>query len=1051
LLRGIAERGALAPLFVLITTRPEFRPPWGMRSHHSTIALAPLDRQQVGHLVGELAARHALPKQVVDSVTERTGGVPLFVEEVTRLLLERGEKDGIDEIPPSLQQSLMARLDRLGPAREVAQVGSVIGRGFSYGLLRTLAEMEDAPLQAALEQLVEADILLVQGFPPSSDYRFKHALIQDAAYENLLKSRRQVLHRRVAEILRESFPDTAAAEPEALAHHFTQAGLTDAAIEWWGKAGEQALRRSAFQEAISHLGKAIEMADKSAGATPQTATPESARVKLQTSFGNALIAARGHGAPETTAAFARAQELAAALDDRMDRLSAHYGLWTGSFSRGEASPMRAIAEVVLRDIEGKPPSLEAAVAHRLAGLTEWYLGNFELARAHLGQTLTMFDPQRDRDLTYRFGQDLGITTMVFLALALWPLGETDEARRIGEEMLARAVASGHMLTRVVGHFQYALLHVIRRDAAITAPLAKAMVKLAREYGMPLYDAYGEFLQPWARWHLGDREGCLAAMRRGIAACHDMGNAVYTTLFETALAEAEAEAGEIEAALASIDHALALTERTSQRWSEADTHCARGEIILKRDPANTAPAEEAFLTAIAIAREQKARSFELRAALSLARLYESSNRAADAHAALAPALEGFLPTPEFPEIEQAQALLAALAETDEVKNAAASQTDLGRALMYSRGYGAEEAKAAFIRARELAATIDNPTERFTIYYGLWLGNMVRGELGFAREIAKTFLREAEREARTTECGFGRRLLGLTCLRQGDFTEAQANLVEALRIYDPERDREARFRFGQDTGAVARAILAITKWQLGEVGPARALSEEAVAYAIETGHVPTLVATYVYKANFEIVRGDAGAARRDAEMVVKLSQENALTLFTALGALQSTWASARLDRRETGAMELRQALAAWTAQGNKVFVPFFQGLLAEIEAQGDAEGGLTRIDEALALAAETGERWSDAFLHRLRGEILLKRDPANTALAEDAFIAAIAVAQQQKTRSFELRAAFSLAKLYHSTDRPADAHAVLASALKGFSPTPELPEIAEAQTLLTALAS
>ena len=200
--------------------------------------------------------------EVVEDVAARTGGVPLFVEEVTRLLLERGEQGGIQAIPPTLQQSLMARLDRLGPAREVAQIGAVIGRGFSYGLLRAVAGMDDGPLQMALEKLAEADILLVQGLPPETDYRFKHALIQDAAYENLLKSRRQVLHRRVAEILRDRFADTAAAEPEALAHHFTQAGLTDAAIEWWGKAGDQALRRSAFQEAISHLGKAIEMADK---------------------------------------------------------------------------------------------------------------------------------------------------------------------------------------------------------------------------------------------------------------------------------------------------------------------------------------------------------------------------------------------------------------------------------------------------------------------------------------------------------------------------------------------------------------------------------------------------------------------------------------------------------------------------------------------------------------------------------------------------------------------------------------------------------------------
>jgi predicted ATPase len=323
------------------------------------------------------------------------------------------------------------------------------------------------------------------------------------------------------------------------------------------------------------------------------------------------------------------------------------------------------------------------------------------------------------------------------------------------------------------------------------------------------------------------------------------------------------------------------------------------------------------------------------------------------------------------------------------------------------------------------------------------------LSLAREIAETFLREAERGGRTTECGVGRRAPGFTCYSQGDFIEAQANLVEALSIYDPERDREVRFRFNQDTGVIARAYLAITKWQLGEVGPARALIEEAVAHAVETGHVPTLVVTYGLKAQFEILRGDAGAARRDAEIVVKLSQENALELYTAFGALRSAWACARLGGRETAATELRQALAAVIDQGSKLYVPFFQGLLAEIEAQGDAEGALTRIEEALALAGDTGEHWSDAFLHRCRGEILLRRDAANTAPAEDAFLTAIGVAQQQKARSFELCAALALAKLYQSTGRVADAHAMLACALKGFSPTPEFPEIAEAQTLLSAL--
>jgi class 3 adenylate cyclase len=302
-LRGIAERGAMAPLFVLIAARPEFRSPWGMRSHHGTITLAPLDRQQVRHMVGELAARHALPKEVIEDVTERTGGVPLFVEEVTRLLLERGAQDGIHAIPPTLQQSLMARLDRLGPAREVAQIGAVIGHDFSYPLLRAVAGMDETPLQTALERLAEADILLVQGLPPDADYRFKHALIQDAAYENLLKSRRQVLHRRIGETLRDKFAGTAAAEPELLAHHFSQAGLNEAAIEWWGKAGQRSLAGSALAEAAQQFRRALDQL----AALPDTPALRRQRIALQVALIPPLGQVKGFAASETKAAVEQAR------------------------------------------------------------------------------------------------------------------------------------------------------------------------------------------------------------------------------------------------------------------------------------------------------------------------------------------------------------------------------------------------------------------------------------------------------------------------------------------------------------------------------------------------------------------------------------------------------------------------------------------------------------------------------------------------------------------------------------------------------------------------
>src|SRR5271165_1131896 len=358
-MQALAERGAQSPMLLLATARPEFRPPWSLRSHHSVISLSPLDRADVALMVAELAARHALSKEVVDGVSERTGGVPLFVEEVTRLLLERGEAGGLQAIPPTLQQSLAARLDRLGDAREVAQIGAVLGRDFTYALLSAVGGVDDPTLESALDRLAGADLLIAEGAGHEANYRFKHALIQDAAYESLLKSRRQALHRRAAEILRDQ-PERAAAEPELIAHHFTEAGLDDLAIEWWGKAGDQALRRSAFQEAIAHLGKAIAMADR-AGATARrapggSAAPTPRLTPLRVAYGNALIAARGQGAPETTEAFARARESASGDKDAPERLAADYGLWVGSYVRGDLPSMRAHAAALLSDIEARPDS-----------------------------------------------------------------------------------------------------------------------------------------------------------------------------------------------------------------------------------------------------------------------------------------------------------------------------------------------------------------------------------------------------------------------------------------------------------------------------------------------------------------------------------------------------------------------------------------------------------------------------------------------------------------------------------------------------------------------
>jgi tetratricopeptide (TPR) repeat protein len=446
--------------------------------------LAPLDRLQVREMVAELAARHALPREVVEDVAARTGGVPLFVEEVTRLLLERGERGGgIQAIPPTLQQSLMARLDRLGSAREVAQVGSVIGRGFSYGLLRDVAGMEDAPLQAALERLAEADILLVQGLPPESEYRFKHALIQDAAYENLLKSRRQVLHRRVAEVLRDRFATTAAAEPEALAYHFTQAGLTEAALEWWGKAGDQALRRSAFHEAIAHLGKAIEMADKAGSAPSPGAAPEAAAsqlLKLQATYGQAIMYSRGFASEDAKMAFTRAQELAAKVDNTDERFTTYYGLWVGSFSRGELGSAREAAETFRREAENEGRMTEAAVGRRILGVTCAWQGDFAEAQANLEEALRIYDPKRDREAKFRFGLDPGASATAHLAHASWQLGEDGRPRELIEESVARAVDSAHAPSQANTFLYKALLEILRGDATASRHAAETVVELSRQ-------------------------------------------------------------------------------------------------------------------------------------------------------------------------------------------------------------------------------------------------------------------------------------------------------------------------------------------------------------------------------------------------------------------------------------------------------------------------------------------------------------------------------------------------------------------------------------------
>ena len=395
-------------------------------------------------------------------------------------------------------------------------------------------------------------------------------------------------------------------------------------------------------------------------ATGDSAAPSQRLTQLHLAYGNALIAARGHGALETTAAFARARELSSGVDIPAEQFSIYYGLWAGSFVRGgELTAMREVSSAAVELAERYPGTGEAAMAHRMRGMTYWYQGDYTNARVHLERALAMFDPERDCDLAFRFGQDIGVSFMNYLALALWPIGEIRRAQELESAALVRADQIGHVATLAYAASYRSIFEMMRLDARAAEPYAAQTLELGRLYGLSLSAAYAAVVSAWARARLGDRGQGIAQMRQGLDNLRQHGFTLITPLFHALLADLEAERGEIDAALGVLDRTLADIGRTEHRTFDAEIHRVRGKTMLKRNPANTSPAEEALHTAIAIARQQGARSFGLRAALSLAKLYQSTVRPADACAVLAPALEGFAPTPEMPEIAEAQALLAAL--------------------------------------------------------------------------------------------------------------------------------------------------------------------------------------------------------------------------------------------------------------------------------------------------------------------------------------------------------------------------------------------------------
>ena len=652
LMQTLAERVAQVPLFILATARPEFRPPWSPRSHHSVIALSPLDRADVARMVGELAARHVLSREVVEGVSERTGGVPLFVEEVTRLLLERGEAGGLQAIPPTLQQSLAARLDRLGEAREVAQIGAILGRDFTYALLRAVSGLDDPALQSALHRLAGADLLFVEGAAAQATYRFKHALIQDAAYDSLLKTRRQALHRRAAEVLCDQ-PERASTEPEVIAHHFTQARLDDLAIEWTQAAIQQAISKNAIMEAVQYLKRAIALTKR----LSEGPSRDAVELGLQVQLGGLLVPTQGFAAQDVLDTFDRAHRLCDKLGDDGSLLPVNWGLWSFFTVRAELGRALQLAEAVMRlgDASDRPDVVR--LGRHLRAATQFWRGELRGLETPIQEFLSGLDRESNQVFPFAPQEDPEVQALSYLAWLLWLRGCPEEA----EETSQQAIAIAQTLERR-DHLAFALgfaaqYSAYRRDFKRASLLADASITLAEKHGFPFWLGAARILRGSAMVRSGrGREG-IAELEQGLEIYGLTGARVFKPSFLLLQAQAYLATEDHQTARTILENANAQIDATGERINEAEILLNLGEIAHRLG--ETADAEKTLESAIAVAQRQGALAFELRATTRLAWLMRTAGRKSEAAARLALACRAFPQNCNWSELAAARALLEQL--------------------------------------------------------------------------------------------------------------------------------------------------------------------------------------------------------------------------------------------------------------------------------------------------------------------------------------------------------------------------------------------------------
>jgi len=648
------------PVLLVITFRPEFQPPWVELTHVTLHRLKKLNRRESATLLDRLTAGKPLPREVAEQIIAHTDGVPLFMEELTKTVLESALlEEQADRyvltgplpplaIPTSLQASLMARLDRLASLKDVAQIGAAIGREFSYELLAAVAGRSEADLQRALDQLIVAGLIFRRGAPPRVSLQFKHALVQDAAYATLLRSRRQELHARIARVLEEAFPETVETQPELLAHHYTQAGLTGQAIDYWQRAGERALERSANQEAYRHFGQGIELI-KSLSPSPERTRRE---FRLYLGLGPATRAIKGIAAPETQDTFTRARELIDADTSLPEQMLVLYGLWGVHLVGVEHEAGRKAAEQALLLVATNAEAAPQALANRMMGETLFVLGEFVEARQYLQRAIAFCDSDRATVTDLRFSFDHKVTALAFLAWTLWCLGHPEQADAAAAEALTLSVRLENANTSSLALVGMMFLAEFRRDTEDLRKYADAQAVLCAEHDIIMFGKWASFGQGLVQsWSGNPLEG-IVAMRAALVAQESAHVGMFRTVQLGFLAEAHAGIGERELARALLDEAIALATTTEGHF-EAELHRMRGEVLLAQDEA---AAEASFERALSIARRQSAKLWELRAAVSLARLWRDQGRNDKATDLLAPVYDWFTEGFAAPDLQAAKELL-----------------------------------------------------------------------------------------------------------------------------------------------------------------------------------------------------------------------------------------------------------------------------------------------------------------------------------------------------------------------------------------------------------